>query len=75
MANPQLENGFTRIANEILEALSKAELSGSEFRLAIAILRFTYGMQKKSAEIKTKTLKMQLSEYWILFKKIWNKNA
>ena len=57
MASPQLENGFTRIANEILEALSKAPLSGSEFRLAISILRYTYGMQKKSAEITTQTLR------------------
>ncbi len=57
MASPQLENGYTRIANEILEALSKIPLSGSEFRLAIAILRYTYGMQQKSAEIKTQTLR------------------
>jgi len=56
MASPQLENGYTRIANELLEALSKAPLPGSELRLTLAIFRYTYGMQKKSAEIKTQTL-------------------
>lgn len=35
MANPQCENGYTRIANEILEALSKIRIPGEARRLSI----------------------------------------
>jgi phage replication O-like protein O len=42
-----LDNGYTRIANEILEALACLDLSGREFRVAITIMRKTYGFQKK----------------------------
>ena len=51
MANPQLENGYTRIANEIIEVLSKTSLSSREYRVIFAILRLTYGFQKTSAKI------------------------
>lgn len=46
MANPQKEKGYTPIANEIMEALYRAEMSGQEFRLTLLILRKTYGFQK-----------------------------
>lgn len=42
-----LDNGYTRIANEILEALARLDLSGREFRVAVAIMRKTYGFQKR----------------------------
>lgn len=42
-----LDNGYTRIANEILEALARLDLSGREFRVAITVMRKTYGFQKK----------------------------
>ena len=45
--NPQLENGFTPIANEIMEALARTKLSSQESRLIFAILRKTYGFHKK----------------------------
>lgn len=57
MASPQLENGYTRIANELLEAIARTPLSGSEFRVLFAILRLTYGMQKVSAKIHSQTIK------------------
>jgi phage replication O-like protein O len=47
MASPQLENGYTRIANEILEALSRSGLGGSLLRIILYVLRMTYGFQKK----------------------------
>lgn len=47
MANPQCENGYTKIANEILEALSRAKLNGSEFRIMMHLLRKTYGYNRK----------------------------
>ena len=43
MANPQKENGFTAIANEILEALARLCISSYERRIIDVIIRKTYG--------------------------------
>lgn len=51
MANPQLENGYTRIANEILLALAQSGLSGSERGVLDIVFRCTYGFNKKTARI------------------------
>lgn len=48
MASPQKENGFTPIANEILEALSRTPLSDYESRIIFALFRKTYGYHKKN---------------------------
>jgi len=47
MASPQKENGYTPIANEIMEALAKTNLNAYQSRIVIAILRKTYGYKKK----------------------------
>ena len=47
MANPQAENGYVRLANELMEALSRINLASYEWRVLICILRLTYGWQKK----------------------------
>lgn len=47
MASPQLENGYVRIANEILENYCKLPISGSGFRVLLAIVRNLYGYNKK----------------------------
>lgn len=46
MANPQKEDGYTAIANEIMDALISANLSGHELRLSLLIMRKTYGYNK-----------------------------
>ena len=46
MASPQLEDGYIRIANELYQAIYKANLSGSEFRVLLFIVRQTYGFNK-----------------------------
>ena len=51
MANPQLEKGFIQIAtgkeeNDILIALVKAELSGSEYQIVLYVMRKTWGFKK-----------------------------
>ena len=46
MASPQLENGFTRIANEILENLSRVQMSGTEWQFVMCLFRKTYGFNK-----------------------------
>lgn len=51
MASPQKENGYTAIANEILEHLVKIDLLGAELRVLLFIIRKTYGYQKKSDRI------------------------
>ena len=51
MSNPQLENGYLRIANGIIEDLAKVNLSPYEWRVLLAILRKTYGYNKKADRI------------------------
>lgn len=51
MASPQTEDGFTRIANEIIEAIYKVNLSAYESRVMWFLFRKTYGFQKKTDRI------------------------
>lgn len=46
MESPQLENGYTRIANEIYDAFCKIRISGEERQVLDCILRKTYGWNK-----------------------------
>jgi len=47
MANPQKENGYTGIANEIWDALWLAGLNGTEWEVITIVIRKTYGFRKK----------------------------
>lgn len=47
MAKPQLEDGFTPIANEILERLVQFHLSPNQWQVLLFIIRKTYGFHKK----------------------------
>jgi len=51
MANPQVENGHLKIANEVWEHLASASLLGSEFQVLLAIIRKTWGWKKKRNEL------------------------
>lgn len=51
MASPQLEDGFARIANELLDALARIRLAGQENQIVFAVIRKTYGFNKKSDQI------------------------
>jgi len=51
MVNPQKENGNTQIANELLEAIIKAKLNGTEFSCLMFVIRKTYGWNKKTDKI------------------------
>ena len=53
MANVQLENGFTRIADALLEAMCRVSISGRNSRVFIALIRLTYGFNKTSDRIAT----------------------
>lgn len=51
MANPQLENGHLKIANEIWDHLMSIGLSGTEHDLVMMVIRRTWGWNKKTSEI------------------------
>lgn len=51
MASPQLENGYTSIANEIVEQLARTHLNGYESRYLWALWRCTYGWHKTEDRI------------------------
>ncbi|ORM64208.1 replication protein 15 [Pantoea rodasii] len=45
------DNGFTRIANELLEAIASADLTARQLKLMLAYVRKTYGFNKKTDRI------------------------
>ncbi|MCR5016374.1 MAG: replication protein [Ruminococcus sp.] len=51
MADPQLQNGYTKIANELLEAICRLNISGNEMRILLYIIRRTYGFNRSYAEM------------------------
>lgn len=56
-SGPQVEDGYTRYANELLEALCKLKCRNEERRLIDAIARLTYGMfGRKSSKIEIQEL-------------------
>ena len=48
---PQLENGYTKIANEIFDNLSKIRIPGESGQVLAVIFRKTYGFHKKKDRI------------------------
>lgn len=56
MANPQYEEGFAKLANEILDHIAKASLNGSQLRIVIAVWRYTYGFSRKEHELSIEFL-------------------
>ena len=51
MANPQAENGHLDIAHEVLEALTRSQLNGAQWSVAMTVLRKTWGWKKKTDQI------------------------
>jgi phage replication O-like protein O len=51
MTTPQIENGFTMIANELLEAILGGGFSHREQSVILAVIRKTYGYAKKEDDI------------------------
>lgn len=54
--SPQLEDGYTKIVNEIVEALAMTTLSPYESQVLWAIFRKTYGWNKKEDKIPNSQL-------------------
>ena len=53
MASPQLEDGYTRISNELLEEIFRCEFNGSQLRVLLCLLRNTYGYGRKECDFST----------------------
>lgn len=51
MANPQRENGYTGIANEILEAVYSRKFNGTQLRILLLLWRYTYGYNRKEHDL------------------------
>lgn len=51
LANPQKENGYTAIANEILEQIARYKLNGTQYAIVIVLLRYTYGFNRTEHDL------------------------
>lgn len=51
MGVPQVEDGFTKIANELFDAILQFDFSGRQLKVAMAIIRKTYGYNKTVDEL------------------------
>jgi len=57
MANPQLEDGFLRIADELVVAICRLPFTAHEMRLLFAIMNMTYRVTKTKTEISVDDLR------------------
>jgi phage replication O-like protein O len=74
MSSPQTEDGYTRIANELLDAIVQTRIPAEVRRVFDYILRMTYGYSRKSFEtthyeiaqvLKTKRQRVSSSIDWL----------
>lgn len=61
VASPQLENGYTRIADELLEAVYTNVINAEFMRALFWIIRITYGFHKKITITNYKSLATALT--------------
>lgn len=47
MASPQVENGYTKIASELLDAIMRYKCGGIQKDIIMCVIRYTYGYQRK----------------------------
>ncbi|UPK45928.1 replication protein [Paenibacillus pabuli] len=51
MAGAELSDGFTRVANEVIEEVARQKFNGIQLRILLIVWRQTYGWRRKSAEL------------------------
>ncbi|MGV4195508.1 replication protein [Citrobacter freundii] len=59
----QLEDGFTRVANELLDAVMASGLSETELCVVLAIWRKTYGYNKKMDWVSNDQLEQMIAKH------------
>jgi len=67
VAHPELSNGYTKIANELLEAIFRYIPNPTWIRIALATIRITYGWHTKEKESNASSYAklLHLSEEYI----------
>lgn len=58
--DPDLKDGYTRIANELLEAIYQRKFTGQEYSVLMVIMRFSYGFNRKYAPLTLKDFKKEV---------------
>src|SRR4051812_7039199 len=56
MADVQLVNGYTKMANEIFEQMARIKLSPTQYRLLFVVWRYTYGFKRKEHRLSLRFL-------------------
>jgi phage replication O-like protein O len=51
VSDVQLENGYTRIANELLEVIYSTNFNATQLKIVLCIIRYTYGFSRISHNI------------------------
>lgn len=51
ICSPQLEKGHTRLANELLEAITAYSFTAAQLKVLLVVIRKTYGWRRKNAPI------------------------
>ncbi|PIQ88710.1 MAG: hypothetical protein COV72_07215 [Candidatus Omnitrophica bacterium CG11_big_fil_rev_8_21_14_0_20_42_13] len=72
-ASPQLEDGYTRIANELLEAIIIYPFRAVELKIVLFIIRKTYGWKKKTEIISYGAIARELKTDIRYVKRLMNK--
>lgn len=49
--SPQVEDGYTKLSNELLDALVRHSFSSRQYSVVLAVMRKTYGFNKKTDDI------------------------
>jgi phage replication O-like protein O len=49
--NPQKENGYTPISNELLEVIYKSKFNATQLKILLIVCRYTYGFSRKEHSI------------------------
>lgn len=56
MASPQTENGYTRLADELLESLIRFPFTKRQYKVLLAVIRKTYGYGKREDDLTSTQL-------------------
>ncbi len=51
MASPQTENGYSKIANELLEAIYQTSFNATQLKIILFVMRYTFGFSRKQFKI------------------------
>ncbi len=79
MANVQKENGFTAIANELLETILKCNFTLRELKIVLTVIRYTDGFNRKEANLSSRFISeattIKPNHVFAVTKELLNKNV